>query len=113
MSCRFTVNIWAASGLSGHRAALEALARLVETGDGPVIHPVLAGRERDEHEEAAAGAGVAAVILRPEWSGSYINTQARIIGGRHAAAGRLVALLGVPRRRLAPDVQAMARWVLW
>ncbi len=110
---RFTVNLWAATEFGGHRAALDALARLVETGDGPVIHPVLAGRERDEHEEAAAGAGVAAVILRPEWCEGYINTQARVIGGRHAAAGRLVALLGVPRRRLAPDVQAMARWVLW
>lgn len=110
---RFTVSPWAADGLRCHRAALDALARLVETGDGPVIHPVLAGRERDEYEDEASGASVAAVILRPEWSEGYINTQARIIGGRHAAAGRLVALLGVPRRRLAPDVQAMARWVLW
>lgn len=109
----FTVSIWTIDKYRNHVPALEALRRMVETGDGPLIHPVIAGGSgRDEWEEAAAGAQVVAIVLRPEWSEGYINTQARLLAEKYGGQGRLIALMGVQRRRLAPDVQALARWVL-
>lgn len=107
---RFTVNVY--DSMPKHRHVLEAFGRMVETGDGPVIHPVDAAEPVDAYEGLAEGAQVVAVLLRPEWSEGYINTKARLLAEKYGTGGRLVALVGVPRRRLAPDVQAMVRWVI-
>ena len=109
----YTVSIWATKGLREHVPALESLRRMIETGDGPCIHPVNAADERDEFEAAAAGAEVVALIIPPHWSEGYINTRAKLLAEKYGAGGRLVAVLGVPRKRLSPEVQALVKWVLY
>ena len=109
----YTTDIWANARYRVHAAAFEALRRMTETGDGPLIHPVIAGDDAGgDGESVPEGAQIVAIALRPEWSEGYINTQARLLAEK-LGGGRLVALLGVPRRRLAPDVQALARWIIY
>jgi hypothetical protein len=111
MGASFTVSIY--GSMRKHAPMLESLKRLVETGDGPVIHAVDAALERDEFEYLAGGAEVVAIVLRPSWSEGYINTKAVLLARRYGADGRLVALVGVPRKRLSPEAQALAKWVIY
>lgn len=109
MAAKFTVDICG----SGRRAALEALGRMVETGDGPMIHPVDAGKMEDPYEEMKARAEVVALLLRPEWSEGYINARVKTLAAKYGGEGRLIALVGVSRKKLSPESQAAARWVIY
>jgi hypothetical protein len=109
MAAKFTVDI---CGI-GRRAALEALGRMVETGDGPMIHPVDAGKTEDPYADLAEKAEVVALLLRPEWSEGYINARVKLLADRYGGEGRLIALVGVSRKKLSPESQAVARWVIY
>ena len=111
MGASFTVSIY--GSMRCYAPMLMSLQRLVETGDGPVIHAVDAAQERDEFEAQSRNAQVVAIVLRPSWSEGFINTKAKLLAMKYGGERRMIALLGVPRKRLSPEVQAMAKWVLY
>ena len=99
--------------MRSHMPLLDSLRRLVETGDGPLIHAVDASKLKDEFKDSARDAEVVAIILEPSWYDGYINTRAKLLAGEYGGEGRLVALLGVKSSRLSPEVRALAKWVLY
>lgn len=117
MGAGFTVQPWTVSpyfneGLRKHLSRMESFRRLVETGDGPVIHAVDATAPDDVNLDMAWRASVVAIILDPGWGDRYLNTRAAVLAERYRNMRMKVAFLGVPRKRLAKHVQALASWVV-
>jgi hypothetical protein len=95
-----------------HVPALENLRRLLETGDGPLIYPVDAASIDLYDIDMDGRAQVAAILLDARWPDKYLNTRAAVLGERYRARRMTIAFLGVPRKRLAKHVLAMASWVV-
>ena len=75
-------------------------------------HMDLAERvERDP--QTMTGVDTVALILPPEWANGTINAQAEKVASIAKERGKRVLLVGIDRKRLSPQVSAMADWLIY
>lgn len=63
--------------------------------------------------QCLVGADTVALILPPEWANGTINAQAEKVGAIAKERGKRVLLVGIERKRLSPQVSAMADWLIY
>ena len=95
-------------------ALLQALLKMVD-GDGNehTVHVHVAGDGGNRWNDGIEPYDVIALVFNPEMSDGTLNEKAMGLLESYKNLGKRRALVGVPRKRLSPQVQALADWVIY
>lgn len=63
--------------------------------------------------QTLAGVDTLALIMPPEWANGTINSHAEKLAAIAKERGKRVLLVGIARKRLSPQVSAMADWIIY
>lgn len=63
--------------------------------------------------QCLAGVDTLALVLPSEWANGTINAQAEKVAKIAKERGKRVLLVGIERKRLSPQVSAMADWLIY
>lgn len=96
---------------------LDALLRLIDMGGKDLRVYVINGDEvntlRDVHASNIANCNAVAVYFTPGAAEGHVNPRAARIALEAVQAGKSLAIVGVQRKTLKPEVQAACAWVIY